>query len=72
MVVLGTSRPPRILEENGQTYWFSDREQMEEEIKNCKFLEYGEYNGHLYGTHLDTVRDIIKQVSEIVSALITK
>ncbi|KAF5308813.1 hypothetical protein FQR65_LT06046 [Abscondita terminalis] len=56
-----TSRPPRVLEENGQTYWFAERSEMEEEIKNHKFLEYGEYNGHLYGTHLDTIRDIIKQ-----------
>lgn len=36
---------------------------MEEDIKNHKFLEYGEYNGHLYGTHLDSIRDVIKQVS---------
>lgn len=36
---------------------------MEEDIKNNKFLEYGEYNGHMYGTHLDTIRDVIKQVS---------
>lgn len=56
-----TSRPPRVLEENGQTYWFAERAEMEEEIKNHKFLEYGEYNGHLYGTHLDTIREVIKQ-----------
>lgn len=36
---------------------------MEEDIKKHKFLEYGEYNGHLYGTHLDTIRDVIKQVN---------
>lgn len=34
---------------------------MESEIKNHKFLEYGEYNGHLYGTHLDSIREVIKQ-----------
>ncbi|XP_030748146.1 MAGUK p55 subfamily member 6 isoform X2 [Sitophilus oryzae] len=60
-VIPYTSRPQRVLEENGQTYWFIDREEMEEEIKNNKFLEYGEYNGHLYGTHLDSIRDVIKQ-----------
>ncbi|XP_074025435.1 MAGUK p55 subfamily member vari isoform X2 [Leptinotarsa decemlineata] len=60
-VVPYTTRPQRVLEENGQSYWFTDRESMEEDIKNNKFLEYGEYNGHLYGTHLDTIRDIIKQ-----------
>ncbi|XP_018326864.1 MAGUK p55 subfamily member 6 [Agrilus planipennis] len=60
-VVPWTSRPPRVLEENGQTYWFTDRETIEEEIKQYKFLEYGEYNGHIYGTHIDSVRDVIKQ-----------
>ncbi|XP_066254823.1 protein PALS2 isoform X2 [Euwallacea similis] len=60
-VIPYTTRPQRVLEENGQTYWFTDREQMEEDIKNNRFLEYGEYNGHLYGTHLDSIREIIKQ-----------
>lgn len=55
-----TSRPPRALEESGKGYWFVDREEMEEEIKENKFLEYGEYNGNLYGTHLDSIRDVIK------------
>ncbi|KAJ8920583.1 hypothetical protein NQ315_004722 [Exocentrus adspersus] len=56
-----TTRPQRVLEENGKSYWFTDRETMEEDIKQHKFLEYGEYNGHLYGTHLDSIREIIKQ-----------
>ncbi|XP_075211320.1 MAGUK p55 subfamily member vari isoform X2 [Lycorma delicatula] len=60
-VVPKTSRPQRELEENGRSYWFVDRETMEQEIKEHKFLEYGEHNGHLYGTSLDTVRDIIRQ-----------
>ncbi|XP_050302659.1 protein PALS2 isoform X3 [Anthonomus grandis grandis] len=60
-VIPYTTRPQRVLEENGQTYWFVDRESMEEDIKNNKFLEYGEFNGHLYGTHLDSIRDVIQQ-----------
>ncbi|XP_019867829.1 protein PALS2 isoform X1 [Aethina tumida] len=60
-VVPYTTRPQRVLEENGQSYWFTDRETMEEDIKQAKFLEYGEYNGQLYGTHLDSIRDVIKQ-----------
>lgn len=63
-LILDTTRPPRVLEENGQSYWFTDRESMEEDIKHSKFLEYGEYNGHLYGTHLDSIRDVIKQVKQ--------
>lgn len=34
---------------------------MEEDIKEHRFLEYGEHNGHLYGTSLDSIRDVIKQ-----------
>lgn len=56
-----TSRPQRELEENGKNYWFVDRETMEMEIREHKFLEYGEHNGHLYGTSLDTIRDVIHE-----------
>ncbi|XP_065163381.1 protein PALS2 isoform X3 [Atheta coriaria] len=60
-VIPWTTRPQRVLEENGVNYWFTDVETMDEEIKKHKFLEYGEYNNYLYGTHLDTMREIIKQ-----------
>lgn len=60
-VVPYTSRIPRVLEENGRGYWFIDRESMEDDIREHKFLEYGEHNGHLYGTKLDTIRDVIRQ-----------
>ncbi|XP_059614145.1 protein PALS2 isoform X3 [Phlebotomus argentipes] len=56
-----TTRPPRVLEENGKGYWFIDREEFEDEIHNNNFLEHGEHNGNLYGTHLDSIRDVIKQ-----------
>lgn len=50
---------------------------MEEDIKRHKFLEYGEYNGNLYGTHLDSIRGVIKEVScknlkEIIQFLIPR
>lgn len=38
-----------------------DREDMEREIRENRFLENGEYNGNMYGTHLDSIRDVIKQ-----------
>lgn len=38
-----------------------EREDMDQEIKENRFLEYGEHNGNLYGTHLDSIRDCIKQ-----------
>lgn len=33
---------------------------MEEEIKQNNFLEYGEHNGNLYGTHVESIKDVIK------------
>ncbi|CAH2104894.1 unnamed protein product [Euphydryas editha] len=60
-VVPHTSRPPRPLEENGASYWFVSREEMERDAHAGRFLEYGEHNGHLYGTHLDSIRAVIKE-----------
>lgn len=50
-----------MLEESGKNYWFTDRETMDDEIRENQFLEFGEHNGNLYGTHLDSIRDVIKQ-----------
>ncbi|KAL6432738.1 hypothetical protein ACFW04_006260 [Cataglyphis niger] len=59
-VVPYTSRPPRVLEEDGKSYWFTDRETMEADIREHRFLEHGEHGGHLYGTKLDSVREMIR------------
>ncbi|XP_018313672.1 MAGUK p55 subfamily member 6 isoform X3 [Mycetomoellerius zeteki] len=59
-IVPYTSRPPRVLEEDGKSYWFTDRESMEIDIKEHRFLEHGEHGGHLYGTKLDSVRELIR------------
>ncbi|XP_030383340.1 MAGUK p55 subfamily member 6 isoform X1 [Scaptodrosophila lebanonensis] len=58
-IIPHTSRPKRALEENGISYWFLEREEMEEQIKQNQFLEYGEHNGNLYGTHLQSIKDVI-------------
>ncbi|KAG6443988.1 MAGUK p55 subfamily member 6 isoform X1 [Manduca sexta] len=60
-VIPHTSRPPRPMEENGQSYWFVSREEMERDAHAGRFLEYGEHNGNLYGTHLDSIRAVIKE-----------
>lgn len=54
-----TSRLPREGEEDNVHYHFVTREQMEEDIFAGKYLEYGEYEGALYGTKLDSIREII-------------
>ncbi|XP_064598047.1 protein PALS2-like [Liolophura sinensis] len=55
-----TSRAPRAGEEHGKGYYFTDRETMQKDIANDMYLEYGEFNGNLYGTHLDTIHEVIK------------
>lgn len=59
-IVPYTSRPPRVLEEDGKSYWFTDRESMERDIREHRYLEYGEHGSHLYGTKLDSVRELIR------------
>ncbi|XP_025093286.1 MAGUK p55 subfamily member 6-like isoform X1 [Pomacea canaliculata] len=54
-----TSRAPREKEVHGQGYYFTDRLTMEADIMAGKYVEYGEFNNNLYGTRLDTVREVI-------------
>lgn len=56
-----TSRPMRELEEDGMGYWFVSRDEMEHDVRDHQFLEFGEHSGHLYGTKLDSIRAVIRQ-----------
>ncbi|XP_045135575.1 protein PALS2-like isoform X3 [Portunus trituberculatus] len=59
-IIPHTSRPMRELEEDGKAYHFTTREAMEADIRNHRYLEYGELNGNLYGTKLDSILSIIR------------
>lgn len=54
-----TTRPIRPGEVPGREYIFISRDKMETDIGNSKFIEYGEYKGHLYGTSAESVKSII-------------
>ncbi|VDN51887.1 unnamed protein product [Dracunculus medinensis] len=56
-----TSRPPRIHEIDGVDYYFVSRSEMEKDIRQGKYLEFGEYRGNLYGTLADSVLAVMKQ-----------
>lgn len=43
----------------GREYLFVSREKMEADISAGKFIEHGEFRGHLYGTSADSVKTII-------------
>lgn len=47
-------------EENGRGYYFDTRQSMEADIRKGDYLEWGEYNGNLYGTKLSTIRQVIQ------------
>jgi len=55
-----TSRRIRDTEENGRGYFFEDREKMERDISDGEYLEWGEHNENLYGTKLQTIRQVIQ------------
>lgn len=50
-----TTRAPREKEQNGIHYHFTDRNVMEREIKDGKFLEFASVHGNLYGTSVEAV-----------------
>ena len=54
-----TTRPMRAGEVAGREYLFVTREKMEADIAASKFIEHGEYKGHLYGTAADSVKSIV-------------
>lgn len=48
---------------DGRDYHFvSSREQMERDIQSHRFIEAGQYNNHLYGTSVQSVRQVAEQV----------
>ena len=46
-------------------YWFVDREDLEISIRRHELLEYGDHQGELYGTKLDSVRQIISTGTDL-------
>uniref|UniRef100_A0A8C1WC21 Disks large homolog 1 n=1 Tax=Cyprinus carpio TaxID=7962 RepID=A0A8C1WC21_CYPCA len=57
-----TTRPKRDYEVDGRDYHFvNSREQMEKDIQDHKFIEAGQYNNHLYGTSVQSVREVAEK-----------
>uniref|UniRef100_A0A671M0U1 MAGUK p55 subfamily member 6-like n=1 Tax=Sinocyclocheilus anshuiensis TaxID=1608454 RepID=A0A671M0U1_9TELE len=54
-----TSRQSRSDEQDGQSYRFVTRLEMEMDIKAGRYLEHGEYDGNLYGTKIDSIHEVV-------------
>lgn len=54
-----TTRNRRENEAAGRDYHFISRQAFESDIAAGKFIEYGEFEKNLYGTSIDSVRQVI-------------
>ncbi|OAF69251.1 hypothetical protein A3Q56_03027 [Intoshia linei] len=54
-----TSRPIREGEINGRDYHFVSYENMNQDIKDHKFIEAGEYKSNLYATSLQSIKEVM-------------
>lgn len=57
MSVSATTRAPRAGEVHGVSYYFMTREQFQEACDRGEFLEHAIYNGNMYGTPAQPVRE---------------
>ncbi|XP_015224739.1 PREDICTED: MAGUK p55 subfamily member 2-like [Cyprinodon variegatus] len=55
-----TSRKPKKGERESRMYAFTSRSKMEADIKNGRYLEYGEYEGNLYGLKVDSIHEVVE------------
>ncbi|GAB1863344.1 guanylate kinase [Camponotus japonicus] len=53
-----TTRNPRPGEEDGTHYHFTNKEKMQEQIKNGEFIESATFSGNLYGTSKQAVEEV--------------
>uniref|UniRef100_A0A1I8I8G3 Peripheral plasma membrane protein CASK n=1 Tax=Macrostomum lignano TaxID=282301 RepID=A0A1I8I8G3_9PLAT len=56
-----TTRQPSKGETSGRNYYFVSREEMLRDITNNEYLEYGTHDEAMYGTKLETIREIHRQ-----------
>lgn len=64
--VSSTSRQPRIGEIEGVDYFFKERDEFENMIKNDTLLEWAEYCGNYYGTTLSFVEENLKKGKDVI------
>uniref|UniRef100_A0A668SDF7 Uncharacterized protein n=1 Tax=Oreochromis aureus TaxID=47969 RepID=A0A668SDF7_OREAU len=54
-----TTRAPRGYEESGREYFFVSREVFENMVYHNRFLEYGEHKGNMYGTSIESAKEVL-------------
>jgi guanylate kinase len=64
--ISATTRPPRPGESDRVDYFFVTREQFEQQRAENGFLEWREYNDHLYGTPLEFITQAVTSGYDVV------
>ena len=64
--ISATTRQPRPGEQDGVHYFFRQREEFEQMIREDQLLEYAEYSGNYYGTPLSFIEQQRQQGRHVV------
>lgn len=64
--VSATTRQPRTIDKEGETYFFKTKEEFEAMIKENMLLEYACYVGNYYGTPKKPVLDSLEQGKDVI------
>ena len=61
-----TTRDMRPGDEEGKTYYFLNKEEFENRIKNNEFLEYAKYNENYYGTLKSKIEEKLEEGYDVI------
>ena len=64
--ISATTRNKRVGETEGETYFYTTKEQFEEMIKKDMMLEYAVYSGNYYGTPKAAVENMLKEGKNVI------
>lgn len=64
--VSATTRKPRSIDKEGETYFFKTKEEFEEMIKSNMLLEYANYVGNYYGTPKKPVLEALESGKDVI------
>ena len=61
MHISDTTRPPTVpsRESHESDYHFISRQAFEADIASDKFVEFGEFENHFFGTSMDAIRQVV-------------
>lgn len=64
--ISATTRKMRTGEIDGQSYYFLEKEEFENKIKNNEFAEFAQYAGNYYGTLCSTINEVLSSGKHLI------